>query len=78
MFLNVVFRPISILWVGQNVPALSLNTDITITVTTMTKILPLFFESMGRTNNEKILCKNKSQSIPDHQLTLNIDKNKNR
>ena len=46
----------------------------------MTKLSRLFkfkyIVSMGRTNGEKILGKNKSQSIPEHQLTLNFDKNK--
>ena len=32
---------------------------------------------MGRKNDERILGKNKSQGIPEHQLTLNFDKNKN-
>ena len=32
---------------------------------------------MGRTNDERILGKQKSQSIPEPQLTLNFDKNTN-
>ena len=59
--------------------ALSLNSDISIIVTTMTLTFYRFFIyilSIGRTNDERILGKNKSQSIPEHQLKLNFNKNK--